>query len=246
MTRIVCNFSAGAASAVATKLTLAKNPDALIINVEVAEEHPDNARFRSDCERWFGKPIIVLRDKKYNGSAREVWRRVRFMKSQYGMSCTGRIKREVSKDYRTATDIQVLGFTVEEAKRASQWEENNPELTLITPLIDAQLTKSDCLAMLERAGIQLPMMYRLGFENNNCIGCPHGGMGYWNRIREHFPNDFAEVARIQAEIGPGANFWVHKGQRISLLELPPDAGQHNEPIPDCSIFCEFAIEGYSS
>lgn len=63
--RIVCNFSCGAASAVATKLTLAQHPDALIVNAFVAEEHPDNRRFLADCEAWFGRPVTVLRDVRY-------------------------------------------------------------------------------------------------------------------------------------------------------------------------------------
>jgi hypothetical protein len=51
MSRIVCQFSCGAASAVATKLTLAQHPDALILNAEIKNEHPDNRRFLADCEK---------------------------------------------------------------------------------------------------------------------------------------------------------------------------------------------------
>lgn len=52
--RHVCQFSCGAASAVATKLTLAHVPreDVLIVNAFIQEEHEDNRRFLTDCERW--------------------------------------------------------------------------------------------------------------------------------------------------------------------------------------------------
>ncbi|AXI04359.1 phosphoadenosine phosphosulfate reductase domain-containing protein [Aquirhabdus parva] len=246
MTRIVCNFSAGAASAVATKLALQQYPDALIVCVWIKEEHPDNARFRADCEKWFGRDVTIIKDEKYGSSVREVWRRERFMKSRHGAPCTRIIKRAPLDKFAMPGDIQVIGYTADEPWRRDDWLERHPDMPILTPLIDAGLTKSDCLAMVERAGINLPEMYQLGFNNNNCIGCVKGGMGYWNRVRTHFPDDFAEIAAIQAAIGPSANLWVHGGKRISLLELPVDAGRHDEPLPDCSMLCELAERGYTA
>ena len=56
--RIVCQFSCGAASAVATKLALAEygsTHDVHIINAFLANEHEDSRRFLADCEAWFGR-----------------------------------------------------------------------------------------------------------------------------------------------------------------------------------------------
>ena len=61
--RIVCWFSCGAASAVATKLAIAENAGKLpvvIAYTEVLEEHPDNKRFLAECEKWFGQNIVIL------------------------------------------------------------------------------------------------------------------------------------------------------------------------------------------
>ena len=63
--RVVCQFSCGAASAVATKLALAQygeTNEVEIINAFIAEEDDDNRRFLADCERWFGRTVTVLRD----------------------------------------------------------------------------------------------------------------------------------------------------------------------------------------
>ena len=51
-TRVICWFSCGAASAVATKLALQmyKDHEIIIAYTEVIEEHPDNKRFLADCE----------------------------------------------------------------------------------------------------------------------------------------------------------------------------------------------------
>lgn len=52
MNRVVCQFSCGAASAIATKLALAQYGDrCVIVNAFVEEEHEDSQRFAADCER---------------------------------------------------------------------------------------------------------------------------------------------------------------------------------------------------
>ena len=69
--RIVCQFSCGAASAVATKLTLAEfgaTREVRIVNAFIVEEHQDNRRFLVDCERWFGRPVDVLRNERFGSS----------------------------------------------------------------------------------------------------------------------------------------------------------------------------------
>ncbi len=88
MSRILAQFSCGAASAVATKLALAEHGDGVtIINAFIAEEHEDNRRFAADCERWFGRPIVNLRDTKFGASAITVFERVGYIKGRLGAAC---------------------------------------------------------------------------------------------------------------------------------------------------------------
>ena len=84
MKRRICQFSCGAASAVATKLTLSKFPDSIIVNAYIQQEQSDNRRFLLDCETWFGQKIIVVQNEKYAGSTYEVWKRKQFMKGRHG------------------------------------------------------------------------------------------------------------------------------------------------------------------
>ena len=44
-------------------------------------------------------------------------------------------------------------------------------------------------------------MYKLGYNNNNCIGCVKGGIGYWNKIRVDFPAEFDRMAELERKIG---------------------------------------------
>lgn len=243
MGRMVCRFSCGGPSAVAAKLTLAEFPSAEveIVYSDTRSEHPDNKRFLRECEDWFGKKVTVLSSDKYE-DIWDVYRKERFISNHQGAKCRAPLKMVPFWDWWLPSDTLVFGFTADkpDAARAERMKKGSLE-KMSFPLIDRGLTRSDCLAMLERAGIELPMMYRLGFKNNNCLGCPKGGMAYWNRIREHFPVEFERMAAIQRELGEGSTFLRRRGQRISLDELEPGDGR-DEPEADieCSVHCYIA------
>jgi hypothetical protein len=251
MTRIVCQFSCGAASAVATKLALAQygaTHDVQIINAFIKQEHEDNRRFLADCETWFGRQVTVLRDEQYGASTVEVFRRRQFMKGPRGAPCTTQLKRKLLDTWKQPGDVMVFGFTAEEADRLDDFRERNPERPVIAPLIDAGLDKEDCKAMVQRAGIELPLMYRMGYDNANCIGCVKGGEGYWRAIREDFPEQFEELAQVQDEIGPGAYIFRNRqtNERYSLRDIPAGPVRRNEKMPSCSFFCELAEQEYTA
>ena len=245
---MVCQFSCGAASAVATKLILAQYPaeQVLIVNAFIQEEDADNRRFLADCETWFSRTVRVLTDEKYGASTHEVWRRERFIKGEHGAPCSLKLKRQLLQSVAQAGDCNVIGYTREEADRAADLEKNFHTENFHFPLIERDLSHDDCLAIVDRAGIVLPRMYRMGYSNANCIGCPKGGQNYWQRIRRDFPEQFVQIKAIQEDIGPGANFLQfrsgeRKGERMSLADLPPgDGNLAEEPSFSCSFFCVLA------
>lgn len=252
--RIVCQFSCGAASAVATKLAISKygsTNDVQIINAFLKEEHEDNRRFAADCAQWFGQEITMLRDEKYGASIIQVFRRERFMKGHKGAPCSRLLKRKVLDGWKKPGDVMVFGYTMEEVDRLEDFKDRNPELSVIAPLIEAGLGKDDCKAMIQRAGIVLPAMYLLGYDNANCIGCVKGGEGYWRAIREDFPEYFEAICLLQDEIGEGSWFLRYrsgpmKDQQFPLRDLPEGEARRNEALPSCSFFCEMAEQEYSS
>jgi len=63
------------------------------------------------------------------------------------------------------------------------------------------LTKEMCAGLLLKNGIELPEMYKLGYSNNNCIGCVKGGKGYWNKIKTDFPPVFKRMAELERKVG---------------------------------------------
>ena len=238
MSRVVCWFSCGAASAVATKLALKKYGERVVIAyIDVGGEHPDNERFVTDCERWFGKSIQRLKSAKYK-DARQLWRERRFIVTPKGALCTTELKKVVRFAFQRPDDIQVYGYTLEERDRATRFRLQNFEVTLETPLIDEGLTKQECFGLISQAGIEIPAMYKLGFQNNNCIGCCKGGMGYWNRVRVHFPPVFEETALIERELG-FAILRDGNGTPVFLDELDPARGNiAGEPNFECNLLCQ--------
>lgn len=247
--RVVCQFSCGAASAVATKLALAQygeTHDVQILNAFIKEEHPDNRRFLADCETWFGRPVTVLRNENFNASIIEIFRRKQFMASRRGAPCSAVLKRTLMDDWKRPGDVMVLGFTSEEKERYEDFKDRFP--TALAPLIEHNLGKEDCKAMVERAGIELPMMYRLGYNNANCIGCVKGGEGYFRAIKEDFPAEFELLCQTQEAIGPGA--FLHRNRktqvRYSLRDIPHGPTRRNEALPSCSFFCETAEQEYAA
>ena len=105
------------------------------------------------------------------------------------------------------------------------------------PLIERSLTKQDAHGICAELGIGRPLMYDLGYNNNNCIGCIKGGIGYWNKIRVDFPEVFESRAKLERDIG----YSILKD--CFLDELEENRGRMSDEIPiDCNIFCQLALD----
>lgn len=131
----------------------------------------------------------------------------------------------------------VWGFDVTERNRAERTRKTYIEFDHEFPLIDKQLTKEDAHGLCERLGIKRPLMYDLGYSNNNCIGCVKGGAGYWNAIRRDFPDVFKSRAKLERDIG-------HSIIKDTFLdELDPNRGTRKEVFAECSLLCELQTKG---
>lgn len=241
MSRTVCWFSCGAASAVATKIAIETNPEAIVAYCDTGSEHPDNARFLKDCEAWFGREILILRNAKYQDTW-DVFEKERYLVGIAGARCTAELKKVPRFAFQKPDDRQVFGFTSEEAKRAVRFNENNFDTVTWFPLIEQRIGKRECFDRIQCAGIELPMMYRLGYKNNNCIGCVKGGAGYWNKIRRDFPDVFDRMAALEVSLGAMINK-VGMGdgtrKRVFLRDLPPDVGRYESELPiGCGLLCD--------
>ncbi len=232
----VCWISAGISSFIAGYL--AGDVDEWIY-IDISDQHPDSLRFICDVEKIIKKKITILKSQEFD-SVEEVIKKYKYVNSPYGAPCTGMLKKAVRKKWENEhLNYQltyVWGMDMEEKKRAESIVKNFPEFEHEFPLIDRHLSKQDAHALAERIGIRRPIMYDMGYHNNNCIGCLKGGKGYWNKIRKDFPTVFQSRARLEREIG-------HSCINGTFLdELDPDAGRmEKEIMQDCGIMCYLVL-----
>lgn len=235
-------FSCGAASAVAAKKTIEKygeTHNVIIVNNPVIEEHPDNLRFKNDVEKWLGYPIIEAKSKEFpSASIIDVFEKRKYISGVAGAPCTKFLKKQARYEFEVNNKIDwhVLGFTIEEWQRQKNFNERERGNT-IPVLVTELITKNDCFKILQKAGIELPLIYSLGFPNANCIGCVKSqSPTYWNLVRETFPEVYEQRAEQSKRIG--CKLVKRKGKRIFLDELlPTDKGGKIKSY-DCGIFCD--------
>lgn len=209
------------------------------IYIDIENQHSDSIRFIKDCEKILKTSVRILKSPYM--SVENVIKQFQYINGVYGAKCTQILKKRVRKEWESEHknyDITyVWGLDFNEKKRAERLNESMPEFNHEYPLIDRCLTKQDAHAILDRLGIRRPAMYDLGYQNNNCVGCVKGGMGYWNKIRKDFPDVFDRMAKLEREVGHSCINGVY------LDELDPNKGRiEDEIMQDCGIMCYLALD----
>jgi len=235
-------FSCGAASAVATKL----RPDAIPVYCETGAEHEGNADFLMACEAWFGRCVTRIHSDKY-ADTWDVWEKRKYLAGIAGAVCTVEMKVSPRLVFQRPTDIHVFGYTADgpDIERARRLRANYPELRIETPLIDRGLNKAACIEMVARAGLPVPAMYALGFQNNNCIPCVKAtSPAYWALVRKHFPEKFGRMARLARELD--VRLCRIGDERAFIDEIPLDQATTNPIQPSCDFLCHLAEQDFET
>lgn len=83
-----------------------------------------------------------------------------------------------------------IGISTDEASRMKpalyRWQDNR------WPLIETRMSRTDCLAWLERAGWSAP--------KSSCIACPFHSNAQWRRLKENAPEEWAQAVAIDRAI----------------------------------------------
>ena len=223
-------FSCGACSTVALKKTLEIYEGVEAVYCDTGGEHPDNKRFLKDVEGWLGINITILKNPKYKNHF-DVFEKTKFLISPQGARCTGELKKLLRHQFQREGDLQVFGYSVDEKHRAERFDKSFPEVKAKYPLIEQGITKQQAIGYLWREGIELPEMYKLGYNNNNCIGCVKGGKGYWNKIRKDFPKHFERMAGIERALN------IRMNDKF-LDEMGEGEGNHKNEQISCDFICQ--------
>jgi len=258
MSRVVIWYSDGAASTVAGMLTLKQFPDAIPVYTATNSEHSDNVRYRKEVEeKLFKKKVTVLQSDKYH-DIWDVFEKTGWLVGPKGARCTTELKKKMRQQFEEPGDVHVFGYTADhkDAERAKAFAHNNFELNVRFPLIERGIRKADCLDIISQAGIELPVMYKLGYLNNNCLGCVKGQAGYWNKIRVDFPKVFERMAKVERKMNVAINKSYARNEyekahpeieasrkKLFLDDLDPEVGNYKaEPTMSCGLFCGGLLE----
>jgi 3'-phosphoadenosine 5'-phosphosulfate sulfotransferase (PAPS reductase)/FAD synthetase len=248
--RVVVWFSAGVTSAIAAKMAIEKYRGSLPVHLvycDTGSEDEDNSRFAADVSRWLEISLEVIRNENFQDTF-EVYDKSGFIKGPRGARCTVELKKKPRMKYQDlGGDLQVFGFDAGEAHRAKKFVRDNPEIKTWFPLVEAGISKTDCRQMLANEGIQEPRTYAEGFKNANCLnrGCPKGGIGYWNHLRQKRPEVFWAMAQKERELGYAIlrKEVGREGKKrlmvpLYLDELDPGEGNYKEEKAfQCGLFC---------
>lgn len=259
---IICWWSGGITSAVACKVAidLYGLNRCRVVMIDTKNEHPDTYRFLMDCERWYGLSIesITGIGEKYN-SIQDVWIKNKSLNVSHGAVCSSELKRRVREKWQKENNYthQVFGFEFDkkEFNRAMSMTLNHPKAKPIFPLLMMGYDKGKCIDIVKEAGIDVPEMYLIGFNNNNCFktGCVQGGIGYWQKMKREFPEKFNAMAEMEHKLtdmkGAPVTMLKDQSKNGGLLFLKPHKdypevkdisikkGVEPEPLMDCNGFC---------
>jgi len=221
MKNIICWWSGGVTSAVACKLAidLFSRDACRVVFIDTGNEHEDTYRFKDDCQKWYGLDIetITALGEKYD-KIQDVWIKHKSLNVAHGAICSSELKRRVREKYEESINYeykhQVFGFDIDEPKRARSLKINHGHTKPIFPLLMHGLRKKDCIGIVQSEGIELPIMYQLGFHNNNCFGtgCVQGGIGYWQKMKREFPEKFDAMAEMEHRLTD------LKGKPVTMLK----------------------------
>jgi len=217
MKKVIGWWSGGIASAVVCRLIIDDfgKENCRIIMIDTMNEDPDTYRFMMDCEKWYGVEIETIRNEEYD-DIREVWYKHKSLNVSFGAICSSELKRKARKEWQKENDYsaQAFGFDTDEINRALSMKLNNPDVKPIFPLLNRMISKDECVDIVKEADIEIPNMYKLGFQNNNCFqtGCVQGGIGYWQKMGRDHPEKFHAMAKVEHEITD------LRGEQVTMLK----------------------------
>ncbi len=191
-------YSNGAQSAYTSYLVAKKcgRKNLVLLHNPTGAEHPDSERFADDISELIGVQITEI---SCGINLWELIEKENFIPNPRAAFCTRMLKVEPARKYfKTLNEpfTVYLGYTKDEKCRAERFIKANPDLNVMFPLIEKDLSAEDAKKKLLKLGIKLPESY-LYFQHNNCIPCVKGGKSYFKQVLKYFPDEFWKMAELE-------------------------------------------------
>lgn len=167
----VVSVSGGVCSAVALLRAVERfGADGVLpVFCDTKAEDADLYRFLDDCDEAFGVQTLRIAEGR---TLWEVARDVRFIPNSQTGQCSRILKRDLfaklMRDYQP--ELVAYGFSAEEPERAERRAKGS-EFPCWFPLIDKPIVcGGDAKRIISDLGIEIPALYKRGYEHNNCGG----------------------------------------------------------------------------
>jgi 3'-phosphoadenosine 5'-phosphosulfate sulfotransferase (PAPS reductase)/FAD synthetase len=205
---IIVAISGGKASAWCADWALKQYPkeEVILYFNDTKWEHPDLYRFMDELSKYFDHPITYDSDGR---NPEQLFYDHHALANNRMPFCSYELKAKRLQKYYKDGDILVFGIGADELHRANRLvgvyqivaAKTGKLCQLRYPLISENTTKQQIDDFLNDAGIQEPLLYRLGFLHNNCSGgCVRAGKKHWKLLYEKLPEVYAERERVEREM----------------------------------------------
>lgn len=104
----------------------------------------------------------------------------------------------------------LIGISTDESQRMKPAQE--AYMVNEWPLIDARMSRSDCLQWMARNGFPLP-------EKSSCIGCPYHSDAHWRDMRQNDPEAWADACEVDELIRDMGKMKQRQYMHRSLVPL---------------------------
>jgi 3'-phosphoadenosine 5'-phosphosulfate sulfotransferase (PAPS reductase)/FAD synthetase len=208
-------------------------------------EHEDLYRFLDDLEDFLCYPITIDSDGR---DPEQLFYDEKILGSNMVPVCSRKLKGEMLQKYVERGDIVYFGIDETEFHRAGRINMIYTGFGVWSkfPLIEQKITKEQVKEKINEIGIEIPVMYKMGFKHNNCSGgCVRQGKASWKLLLETMPDVYAERERLEREFSEKAGKKCTFLKGVSLqqvreaIEMQPDLF-NDEDLDgiDCMGFCE--------
>lgn len=256
----VMSLSGGVASAVAADRAIQRyGRDA--VNLRFADtswEDEDLYRFLDDLMMRWGGTLLRVKDGR---TPLEVAEDRQIIPNSQIAPCSSVLKSLPFMDLDRASPKPLtilLGLDWREMHRVERMQAKYASLATEGMVVDFPLLWKPIefrpyVEVVTSWGIEIPRLYRYGFKHNNCAGrCVKQGIREWLRLRDVFPERFAEVRDWEqaqrAKGGPRATFAISRERiggvstRLTLADLEARATPDDEMQQDDMFSCMCEVE----
>lgn len=251
----IVSLSGGVASAVATDRAIERYGRGVITLwfADTGWEDDDLYRFLADLMKRWGGEFIRYCDGR---TPLEVAEYEQIIPNQKHAPCSRSLKIRPFVKFLTAHPKPVttlLGLDWKEQHRMEAPRKNYEaigDVTVDYPLMWKPLEYRPYQEVVRSWGIEPPRLYAHGFPHNNCGGrCVKQGLKEWVRLRQQFPERFAEVRAWEqaqrAKGGPRASYGMVrdrtggdvKSMTLAELERREFPAVDNQPSQDDMFGC---------